>query len=71
MDQRFEISQSVSFVDVTEPAIGAVGDPPVFIAKIPNDFFYPFGTGASNSLRFSTVVTVLSFVLVSVVRVCL
>ncbi|XP_063398694.1 tectonic-1-like isoform X4 [Mytilus trossulus] len=53
VDQSFEISQSVSFVDVSAPATGAVGDAPIFIAKIPNDFFYPFGTGAGSSIRLA------------------
>ncbi|CAC5424958.1 TCTN1_3 [Mytilus coruscus] len=54
VDQSFEISQSVSFVDVSAPATGAVGDAPIFIAKVPNDFFYPFGTGAGSSIRLAT-----------------
>ncbi|XP_076116291.1 tectonic-1-like isoform X1 [Mytilus galloprovincialis] len=53
VDQSFEISQSVSFVDVSAPATGAVGDAPIFIAKIPNDFFYPFGTGTGSSIRLA------------------
>ncbi|VDI77877.1 tectonic-1/3 [Mytilus galloprovincialis] len=53
VDQSFEISQSVSFVDVSAPATGAVGDAPIFIAKVPNDFFYPFGTGSGSSIRLA------------------
>ncbi|WAR01952.1 TECT3-like protein [Mya arenaria] len=40
--QLFEVSQSVSFVDVSQPATGFQGEPPIFIARVPNDFFYPF-----------------------------
>jgi len=32
----------VSFIDVSQPAAKQKGEAPIFIAKLPNDFFYPF-----------------------------
>ncbi|XP_060568153.1 tectonic-3-like isoform X2 [Ruditapes philippinarum] len=42
LTQPFEVSQTVSFVDVSQPASKFAGEAPIFIARIPNDFFYPF-----------------------------
>lgn len=63
--QRFEVSQTVSFIDVSQPATKFKGEAPIFIAKLPSDFFYPFlfYTGAANSFNsVSVLVTVLSLV---------
>lgn len=66
LTQRFEVSQTVSFIDVSQPATKVKGEAPIFIAKLPNDFFYPFlvYTAAANSCySVSTVlVTFLSIV---------
>lgn len=47
--QKVEITSSVTFIDVSTPAISARGEPPVFLAKIPYDFFYPFISGAATA----------------------
>ena len=39
---RIELSTSVSFVDVTKPAMEYLKEYPVIEAKFPYDFFYPF-----------------------------
>ncbi|XP_076450784.1 tectonic-3-like [Babylonia areolata] len=46
-NQPVEISMSVAFIDVSKPATRAEGEAPIFLAKIPYDFFYPFISGAS------------------------
>ncbi|KAL5007458.1 hypothetical protein ScPMuIL_016264 [Solemya velum] len=70
MSQGYEVSQSVSFLDISQPAVGYVGEAPIFLAKVPYDFFYPFLTAASA--RFScNIAVVLTFVLISSVRNCL
>lgn len=56
----------MSFIDVSEPATGAVGEAPIFIAKVPNDFFYPFATGTGSSLRTVSPYTSCVFALVYV-----
>ncbi|KAL8568149.1 hypothetical protein ACOMHN_027672 [Nucella lapillus] len=45
--QPVEITTSVAFIDVSEPAVKAKGEAPIFLAKLPYDFFYPFISGAS------------------------
>ena len=37
-----EVSTSVSFLDVTRPAVEKFAEFPVIEAKFPHDFFYPF-----------------------------
>ena len=39
---QVEVSTSVSFVDVTLPAVDMHKELPVIEAKLPHDFFYPF-----------------------------
>ncbi|XP_052802528.1 tectonic-3-like [Mya arenaria] len=57
--QLFEVSQSVSFVDVSQPATGFQGEPPIFIARVPNDFFYPFLVYSSAGVSAHSAQTVL------------
>ena len=40
--QNIEISTSVGFIDVTQPALDYYKEKPVLEAKLPHDFFYPF-----------------------------
>ena len=54
--QSFEVSQSVTFIDVSQPATGYVGEPPIFLAKVPFDFFYPFMQDSSSSVHSSFLV---------------
>lgn len=63
--QAFEVSQTVSFVDVSQPATKFAGEPPIFIARVPNDFFYPFlyytsgatsPTGSYHGLMFCALI---------------
>ena len=45
-----EISTSVSFVDMTQPALPQFKEKPVLEAKLPHDFFYPFMKSYSVSV---------------------
>ena len=40
--QAIEISTSVGFIDVTQPAVDYFKERPYIEAKLPHDFFYPF-----------------------------
>lgn len=40
--QQIEVSTSVGFVDLTQPALAYFKEKPVIEAKLPHDFFYPF-----------------------------
>ena len=40
--QNLDVSTSVSFVDMTQPALAYFAEKPVLEAKLPHDFFYPF-----------------------------
>ena len=40
--QAIEISTSVGFIDVTQPAVDHFKERPYIEAKLPHDFFYPF-----------------------------
>lgn len=66
--QNFEVSQSVSFVDASQPAIKVKGEAPVFIARVPNDFFYPFlyytSSSTTRTAHFSLAVILSSLVIV-------
>lgn len=64
LDQSFEVSQSVSFVDVSQPAVGYVGEPPIFLAKVPYDFWYPFLSGSSDSILYNSYLMLICFLLV-------
>ncbi|XP_046380204.2 tectonic-3-like [Haliotis rufescens] len=64
LTQRIEISSSVSFIDVSQPAIPYEAERPVFLAKVPYDFFYPFLDSASQ--RHQGDVTLLVYCFVSV-----
>ena len=47
---RVQVSASVAFLDVSEPAVDRFKDFPVIEARLPYDFFYPFVTdGVTNS----------------------
>ena len=54
---------SVSFVDVSEPAVGYQGEAPLFISKAPYDFFYPFLTGSAQRLDASSSIVMFNLVL--------
>nr|XP_022303176.1 tectonic-3-like isoform X2 [Crassostrea virginica] len=59
VDQTYEVRHSVTFIDASQPATGYVGEPPVFLAKVPYDFFYPFISSSSvqtKSLSYYFVV---------------
>lgn len=61
VDQSYEVRHSVTFIDASQPATGYVGEPPVFLAKVPYDFFYPFissstRTGPSSYLYLVTCI---------------
>ncbi|XP_033753081.1 tectonic-3-like [Pecten maximus] len=58
LTQSVEISQSVTFIDVSEPSTGYVGEPPIFLAKLPYDFFYPFLQSAGQRAVSSSVLLV-------------
>lgn len=49
VDQSYEVRHSVTFIDASEPATGYVGEPPVFLAKVPYDFFYPFISSSTRT----------------------
>ncbi|XP_061183237.1 tectonic-1-like isoform X2 [Saccostrea echinata] len=51
VDQSFEVRHSVTFIDASQPATGYVGEPPVFLAKVPSDFFYPFDSSNASQIR--------------------
>ncbi|OWF46746.1 Tectonic-3 [Mizuhopecten yessoensis] len=55
LTQSVEISQSVTFIDVSQPSTGYVGEPPIFLAKLPYDFFYPFLQSAGQRTVSSSV----------------
>ncbi len=50
-EQLVELSSSVSFVDVTKPAMEQLAEFPVIEAKFPYDFFYPFVDDYEVNLR--------------------
>ncbi|XP_046547301.1 tectonic-3-like [Haliotis rubra] len=64
LTQKIEISSSVSFIDVSQPAIPYEAERPVFLAKVPYDFFYPFLDSASP--RHQGDITLLAYCFVSV-----
>ncbi|XP_052215238.1 tectonic-3-like isoform X2 [Dreissena polymorpha] len=71
LTQKFEVSQTVSYVDASQPATGAQGEAPIFVAKVPNDFFYPFlfytsnrGVSTQHAQTFSSSSLVLSLLTV-------
>lgn len=49
VDQSYEVRHSVTFIDTSQPATGYVGEPPVFLAKVPYDFFYPFISSSTRT----------------------
>ncbi|XP_045175670.2 tectonic-3-like isoform X2 [Mercenaria mercenaria] len=62
LTQSFEVSQTVSFVDVSQPATKFAGEAPIFIARIPNDFFYPFLYYTSGSTNIAQQVVPVIFI---------
>ena len=48
-NEYLELKTSVSFVDVSRPAVPAYSQPPALDAKLPYDFFYPFLPSSSSS----------------------
>ncbi|XP_069677109.1 tectonic-3-like [Periplaneta americana] len=58
-EQHFELISSVSFIDVTKPAVTEFAEPPVYEVKLVHDFFYPFFSSAFlPQLNHMVVVTV-------------
>ncbi|BFZ05048.1 hypothetical protein BsWGS_08087 [Bradybaena similaris] len=49
LSQKIEISSSVTFIDVSQPAVAVEGVYPTFAARLPYDFFYPFLNEATGS----------------------
>lgn len=70
MSQSHEVSQSVSFLDISQPAVGYVGTPPIFLAKVPYDFFYPFLTAGADTSSYN-IAGLLTFALIVSLRNCL
>ena len=48
--QRLEFSLSISYNDVSQPAVQMFSTYPVIEAKFPHDFFYPFVSSNSISV---------------------
>ncbi|KAL8606864.1 hypothetical protein ACOMHN_036502 [Nucella lapillus] len=46
--QAVTITTAVSFLDVSKEAVTHDPRPPIYDAKVPGDFFYPFVTGAAS-----------------------
>lgn len=65
--QAFEVSQTVSFIDVSEPATGFAGESPVFLPKVPDDFFYPFLYYSSGSSTQNIVQLTVPVILIAVI----
>ena len=55
-EQHFDVVSSVSFIDVTKPAITQFAEPPVYEVKLPHDFFYPFFSNSALLRPSSTLV---------------
>merc|ERR1711974_26076 len=54
--QYVEISQSVTFVDVSQLPEGVEGVYPTFAVRLPYDFFYPFlSSGASSLISYGVI----------------
>ncbi|KAK7099321.1 tectonic-3-like [Littorina saxatilis] len=69
-NQPIEVTTSVAFIDVSKPAVGYEGEPPIFLAKLPYDFFYPFISGASTPQSvLSSFLPLVLVVLLTVSRV--
>jgi hypothetical protein len=60
-EQHFDVVTSVSFIDVTKPAITQFAEPPVYEVKLPHDFFYPFFSSSAILRPSSTLIVVLLF----------
>lgn len=69
LNQTVEITQSVAFIDVSKPAVGFQGEPPIFLAKVPYDFFYPFISGAVSSTMSITLLQLLLMVSLTFIAV--
>ena len=67
LTQNFEVSQTVSFVDASQPAVKYAGEAPIFIARVPNDFFYPFlyYTNSAKTVLISNFVIAFSLLVTS------
>ncbi|XP_062616316.1 tectonic-3-like isoform X2 [Saccostrea cucullata] len=63
VDQSFEVRHSVTFIDASQPATGYVGEPPVFLAKVPSDFFYPFDSSHASQIRLFNYYHIICFFL--------
>ncbi|KAJ9588348.1 hypothetical protein L9F63_018274 [Diploptera punctata] len=57
--QFVKVVSSVSFIDVTKPAVTEFAEPPVYEVKLPHDFFYPFFS-KSSSLYSNVTILILS-----------
>ncbi|XP_050409296.1 tectonic-3 [Patella vulgata] len=56
LSQKLEITSSVTFIDVSNPAVGFEAEPPLFLAKVPYDFFYPFLTGTAPTIHLNLLI---------------
>ena len=68
--QNYEVSQSVSYVDVSQPAIQFKGEAPIFIARVPNDFFYPFLMYTSSATQKTAQISLVALISLLVTFSC-
>ncbi|XP_006814551.1 tectonic-1 [Saccoglossus kowalevskii] len=67
IQQNFEVVSSVGYIDTSSYPEGVQAAPPTFTAKLPYDFFYPFGVNAASPLRESTIFSTVVIAVVSMV----
>lgn len=53
--QAFPITTTVSFIDISEPAVPVYAEPPSIHIQLPNDFFYPFTFSQSLTIKSNFV----------------
>jgi hypothetical protein len=71
-----EISASIGFIDVTQPALEHFAEKPVLEAKLPHDFFYPFvksekismGNPLKSSKMLMSLMLILHFTLILILK---
>ncbi|ESO97470.1 hypothetical protein LOTGIDRAFT_231625 [Lottia gigantea] len=68
LSQKLEIITSVSFIDVSQPPEGFEAEQPMFLAKVPYDFFYPFLTDTSSQLNTLNLCLVIVCLFVSLLK---
>ncbi|XP_077978295.1 tectonic-1-like [Glandiceps talaboti] len=64
LPQSFEVVSSVAFIDTSSYPEGVLAAPPKFSAKLPYDFFYPFGASDSTAVRSAMSLSLLSLITV-------